>query len=337
MPGPHIVTIEHTSDALRGNPLGDPHTRTLHVYLPPGYDDAPSQRYPVIWVLAPFTSWGARLFNLEAWDENIVQRMDRLVDSGAARPAILAFPDAFTRYGGSQYVNSSAIGRYEDYVVDELVPLVDAAFRTVEGSAHRGVMGHSSGGYAALMLAMRHPDVFGGAASHSGDMAFEFCYGPDIPGAVRAFDSAGGVEAFVDSLTAIERPRERSADWFSALNLCAMAAAYSPDPASPTGFVLPFDPHSGAIRKDVWAQWLKHDPLRAAPEHADALRSLRALYFDCGTRDEYNLFLGARQLDAALDELDVAHTYEEFDGRHSGINWRFDVSLPILTQALSVE
>lgn len=332
---PHIVAVEHTSAVLRGNPLGDPHERALPVYLPPGYEDEPERRYPVIWVLAPFTSWGERLFNLQAWDENIVQRMDRLVAAGDAAPAILAFPDAFTRYGGSQYVNSSATGRYEDYVVEELVPLVDDRFRTLAGPAHRGVMGHSSGGYGALMLAMRHPDVFGAAASHSGDMGFEYCYGPNIPEAVRAFDAAGGVEPFLESLTAIERPHERGADWFGGLNLCAMAAAYSPDPSAPTGFVLPFDPHTGALRPDVWQRWLAHDPVRAAAGHADALRSLRMLYFDCGTRDEFNLFLGARQLHAALSEAGIPHTYEEFDGRHSGINWRYDTSLPALTRALS--
>ncbi|HEC21514.1 MAG TPA: esterase, partial [Chloroflexi bacterium] len=159
-----IIYLEHESRVLADNPPGDPFRRTLPVYLPPGYNDDPDRRYPVIWVLAPFTSWGERLFNLQAWDENIVQRMDRLVREGKAAPAILIFPDCFTHYGGSQYLNSSAVGRYEDYLIEELIPFSDAHLRTLPTREHRAVLGYSSGGYGALMLAMRHPNTFGAAA-----------------------------------------------------------------------------------------------------------------------------------------------------------------------------
>lgn len=334
---PHhrIVTLPHRSQVLAENPLSDPAERALPVYLPPGYEDNPARHYPVIWVLAPFTSWGERFFNLQAWDENIVQRMERLVASGAAAPAILAFPDCFTRLGGSQYVNSPAVGRYEDYICAELVPLLDERFRTLAGREHRGVMGYSSGGYGALMLAMRRPDLFSAAACHSGDMLFEFCYWPDSPGAVRALERAGGLAAFLAKLPEIARPRELGRDWFSALNIIAMSACYSPDPARPHGFDLPFDEHTGAIREEVWACWQAYDPVRVAPQHLEALRSLRALYFDCGSGDEHNLFLGARCLHQALTQHGIAHTYEEFDGGHQNINWRYDVSLPLLTHALN--
>ncbi len=332
---PTITFIEHTSGALRDNPLGDPYVRRLPVYLPPGYDDSPEQRYPVVWVLAPFTSWGERLFNLQAWDENIVQRMDRLIAAGQAAPAILAFPDAFTAYGGSQYVNSTAVGRYEDYVVEELVPFLDAHFRTLAAREHRAVMGYSSGGFGALRLAMRHPGLFHAAASHSGDMLFEACYWPDIPGALREYEKAGGVEAFVAGLREIERPGDKSRDWFSGLSLVAMSACYSPNPDAPTGFDLPFDPYTGQIRPDVWARWQAHDPLRTAPDHLDALRSLALVYVDCGLYDEFNLFLGARRFHRLLEEHGVEHVFEEFAGGHRNVNWRYDVSLPLLTRAIA--
>ncbi len=332
-----ITYLQHHSRALDGNPLDDPHERTLPVYLPPAYDEQPGRRYPVIWVLAPFSSWGERFFNLQAWDENIVQRMDRLVASGAAAPAILAFPDGFTRYGGSQYVNSSAVGRYADYITEELVPLVDSTFRTWAGRDHRGVLGYSSGGYGALTLAMQRPDVFGAAGCHSGDMFFEFCYWPDIPGAVRALEAAGGLEGFLSSLAHVTRPHDKGRDWFNALNLVAMSACYSPNPDSPHGFDLLFEEHTGAIRDAVWARWQAQDPVRAASRHIDALRSLRALFFDCGIRDEYNLFLGARRLHEVLEEHEIPHTYEEFDGGHYNLNWRYDISLALLSQALAAE
>src|SRR5204863_6139881 len=130
-----------------------------------------------------------------------------------------------TRFGGSQYVNSTATGRYEDYVVDELVPFVDAHFRTLASRDHRGVVGKSSGGYGALVLGMRHPDVFGAVASHAGDLYFELCYKCDIPRAVAGLAPFGGsVERFLEAFPAVE---PKGHDHIAALNLIAMSAAYS--------------------------------------------------------------------------------------------------------------
>ena len=333
-----VVYFEKESEILAGNPLGDPTKRHLPVYLPPGYndDDQQSRRYPVIWMLAPFTSWGERLLNLQAWDENVVERMERLLATDEAQPAILVFPDCFTSYGGSQYVNSAAVGRYEDYLVEELVPFIDSILRTIAEPAHRGVMGYSSGGYGALMLTMKHPDLFGAAASHSGDMFFETCYWPDIPAAIRVFEKFSGVADFLASLNDIDRPRDKGRDWFSGLSMCAMSACYSPNPDSPLGFDLPFDIVTGEIDKDIWARWQSMDPVHAVEDHLTALKGLQALYFDCGLRDEFNLFLGARRLNRLLEAHSVQHTYIEHDSGHSNLNWRYDTSLPLMTQALAL-
>jgi enterochelin esterase-like enzyme len=330
-----IVYVEHESEVLKQNPLGDPYRRSLPVYLPPLYESTPESRFPVIWVLAPFAGWGERYFNLSAWDANIIERMDRLIDEGKAAPAILAFPDCFTRYGGSQYRNSSAVGQYEDYLVRELVPFVDANFRTLPSAEHRGVMGHSSGGYGALALTFSHSDVFGAAASHSGDMLFEYCYQPDFPPAIREFERAGGLADFLHELMNLTHVRGKGSDWFKALNTVAMSAAYSPNPYDPNGFDLPFDPYTGAILEAVWARWKALDPIGIAPGCVDALKKMRAVYFDCGINDEYNLFLGARALHQILSERGVPHVFEEHDGGHRYTNWRYEVSLPVLTQALS--
>jgi enterochelin esterase-like enzyme len=199
-----IVYVEHESEVLKQNPLGDPYRRSLPVYLPPLYESTPESRFPVIWVLAPFAGWGERYFNLSAWDANIIERMDRLIDEGKAAPAILAFPDCFTRYGGSQYRNSSAVGQYEDYLVRELVPFVDANFRTLPSAEHRGVMGHSSGGYGALALTFSHSDVFGAAASHSGEF-FARAYEPH-PRARQGQRLVQGVEHGRDERRLLPKP-----------------------------------------------------------------------------------------------------------------------------------
>jgi esterase/lipase superfamily enzyme len=163
-------------------------------------------------------------------------------------------------------------------------------------------------------------------------MFFEYCYWPDIPGAIRTLETCGGISGFLGSFGS----RDKNKDWHSTLNLIAMSACYSPNLEDEHGFDLLFDPYTGEIRTSVWQRWLEADPLRAAPKHQDALRQLRLLYFDCGRRDEYNLHLGARALHRLLEQQSIPHVYEEFDGGHSGINWRYDISLPLLAEVLAI-
>ncbi|HEX7077242.1 MAG TPA: alpha/beta hydrolase-fold protein [Candidatus Eisenbacteria bacterium] len=325
-----VETVE--SRVLRGNLPGDPDVRDLHVYLPPGYDDA-DDRYPVVWCLSGFTGRGRMLLNDGTWTPGIQDRMDALIASGRSNPMILALPDCFTHLGGSQYINSSGLGDYEDHVIEELVPLVDSRFRTLPEARHRGVMGKSSGGYGAIVLGMRHPDVFGAVADHSGDAYFEYCYRNDFARSARALRSAGGVGPWLERFRARAKKRH---DEIGVLNIIAMAAAYSPNPKNPPAFCdLPFDVATGAIREDVWPRWLEHDPLRMAERHAAALRRLRLLYLDCGTEDEFFLDLGARLLAGRLADLGVAREYEEFEDGHMDISYRYDVSLPKLSAALA--
>jgi S-formylglutathione hydrolase FrmB len=325
-----VETVE--SKLLRGNLPGDPHVRELHVYTPPGYETG-TERYPVIWCLAGFTGRGRSFLNDAAWAPALNERMDALIASGRAKPVILALPDCFTHLGGSQYVNSTGLGRYEDYLVEELVPLVDERYRTRSSPDHRGVMGKSSGGYGSIVLGMRHPDIFGAVACHSGDMGFELCYKRDFGPAARRIRKAGGVASWMRDFAA--QPRKRSED-FPALDVVAMAAAYSPNPENPPSYCdLPFDVETGELREDVWARWLEHDPLRLADRHAGALRGMRLLFLDCGTEDEFYLEMGARQMVRKLQALGIAHEYEEFEDGHMSIPYRYDVSLPKLSAALA--
>jgi enterochelin esterase family protein len=327
------IRVERFESAvLRGNLPGDPHVRDLHLYLPPGYD-AGTRRYPVIWCLAGFTGRGRMLLNDAAWEPGIGDRMDALIASGRAQPSLLAMPDCFTHLGGSQYLNSPALGRYEDYVVDELVPLVDARFRTLADPAHRGVMGKSSGGFGAISFGMRHPEVFGGVACHSGDMAFDLCYTMDFGPAFRGLRSAGGVEPW---LTKFRSARRKRADGIRVLNVLAMSASYSPNVGAPPAYCdLPFDLGTGAPDANVWKRWLAFDPVRIVDRYAGNLKRLRLLYLDCGTEDEFYLDLGARQLAERLRWLGVPHEHEEFEDGHMNIPYRYDASLPRLTAALS--
>lgn len=326
-----VQMVEFESEVLRGNPAGDPHVRRVPVWLPPSYDAEPARRYPVLYVLGGFTSRGRTLLNDNLWSPSLDDRLDGLVAAGRCGELIVVMPDCATRFGGSQYLDSAATGRYGEHLVAELVPWVDARFRTRATRDARGVAGKSSGGFGALTLGMTHADRFAAIACHSGDMYFEFCYGPDLPKACSVLQEAGGARAFLERFEA--RP-QKGHDDFLALNILAMAACYSPDPAAELGIALPFDLGTSALRDDVWARWLAHDPLRLVERHAAALRSLKLLYLDCGKRDEFHLHHGARRFARELERLGVPHHYEEFDDGHMNVPYRYDTSLPLLARAL---
>ncbi len=327
-----VVIETIASDVLQGNPLGDPHARRVPIYLPPDYEQS-NARYPVVYFLAGFSGGGVFLLAESLWGETLPQRVDRLVRSGAIRPLIVVMPDCITRFGGSQYIDSAATGRYEDHLVHELVPHVDARYRTLAHRDQRVVMGKSSGGYGATVLAMRHPDVFGLAVDHSGDKYFELCYKADFPAAVAALASYEHSAArFVAGFP--HPPLERGPHWFTLVNLLAMASCYSPNPTAPVGFDLPFDEFTAALRADVWARWVAHDPVELVGAHTGALRALRLYFLDCGRRDEHHLQYGARIYTRRLQALVIPHTYEEFDGGHMNIAHRYDVSLRAVSAAL---
>jgi len=317
------------SRALAKNPLGDPATRTLPVYLPPGYEDG-KRRYPVIHMLSGFLGAGQGLLNWSFTGEALDRRLDRLIGDGAMKPSIVVMPDAITSLGGSQYLNSRGTGRYADYFTGELVPRVDRSFRTLAEPAHRAVMGKSSGGYGALVHAMERPDLFGAVASHSGDLYFEYGYLQDFPKACTEIGKAGGLKAWLADYRAAKK---KSHAQITTLNIVAMAACYSPGKAGLPE--LPFDLATGRIRELVWGRWLAHDPLRILEESYRALRGMRLVYLDAGSRDEWSLHLGARMFAARARELGVKVTHEEFDDGHMDVSYRLDVSLPKVARAIA--
>jgi hypothetical protein len=181
---------------------------------------------------------------------------------------------------------------------------------------------------------MRRGDVWAAAACHSGDMGFDWCYRSDLPRAVRALAKHGSVEAVVD---AVHRAAGKDDDLVHALEILAMAATYDPDPDAPLGVRLPVDLYTCELDAARWQRWLAWDPVHMieGDAHAASLRGLRALYLDCGVRDQYNLVYGARRLHRALDARGIAHRYEEFDDDHTLVDYRMDESLPYLARALT--
>lgn len=320
------------SRVLRGNPLGDPHVRRVPVYLPPSYGSRPDRRFPVFYLLHGFTGVGEVHTYRSAWSETFPDRCDRLIASGRMKEALVVMVDGWTAYGGSQFLNSSATGRYEDHVVRELVPLIDRRFRTLAHPAARAILGKSSGGYGALVLAMRHPDVFGHVACHSGDMYFEYCYAFGFPAHLNIVRKHGGTAGFLRAWRRM--PKRNDSKIHDAINTIAMASCYSPNPESPLGFDLPFDEKTGEMRPAVWRRWLAWDPVRMLPRHVGNLKKLRTRFLDCGTRDQFHLQWGARIFAAKARALGVPFRHEEFDDDHFGIGYRYDRSLEILSKRI---
>jgi S-formylglutathione hydrolase FrmB len=355
-----VVILEHVSRLLQDNSLGDPHIRKLAVWLPPQYDQGRAagsgKRFPMLMDMSGYTSSGLSHIAWKNFSENLPERAARLIHERKMAPAIIVFPDCFTALGGNQYINSTAIGPYADYLIKEIIPFVDREFRTLATREHRGCFGKSSGGYGAMIHGMKYASTWGAIANHSGDTYFDFIYWHDWPntlkelaryrpvplrdghvnvhkleqGAATGMDD-GRVKRFLTRMWGNARPT--AAEVHTLMNLC-MAASYDPDPAAPNGFRLPFNLDTGECITSRWKKWQKNDPINLVSKYQKNLRSLRGIYIDCGWRDQYHIHYGTRILSKRMQIAGIEHTYEEFDGTHSEIDHRLDRSLPFLTRAL---
>jgi S-formylglutathione hydrolase FrmB len=324
-----------SSDLLRGNPLGDPYERPLLVYTPPGYDDSPDQRYPAVYVIQGYTGHVAMWQGRSPFRQPFPETADAVFARGDAPPAIVVYVDAWTAYGGSQFVDSPGTGKYHSYLCDEAVPWVDARYRTIPDSAHRAIAGKSSGGFGAMITPMLRPDLFGALATHAGDAYYEYCYLPEFPGAIRDLRKYDGdIFRWWDDFRS--RVAFTKSEDINLLGLLGVAACFS---ARPDGTPeLPFDPETGVLRPDVWQRWLDWDPVRMVPKYADALRSMRGIWIDAGTRDDFYLDVGASAFRAALKSAGVpdgAIHYELFDATHAAIDYRYPLSLAWLCQQMT--
>jgi len=327
----HVIT----SELLRDNPLGDPPERPLWVYLPPGYDDDQDRRYPAVYVIQGYTGHLAMWRNRAPYRQPFPETADAVFARAEAPPALVVYVDAWTSYGGSQFVDSPGTGRYHSYLCDEIVPWMDRRYRTLPEPAHRAIMGKSSGGFGAMITPMLRPDLFGALATHAGDALYELCYIPKFGPAVRFLrDYDGDIWRWWDDFRSrVSFTKEADRVLFELLGVAACFSAHEDGTVE-----LPFHQRTGAIRPEAWERWLDWDPVRMAPRYAGALRSLRAIWIDAGTRDDYYLDLGAEAFRKALREIGVADDvirFELFDATHAGIDYRYPLSLAWLCERIS--
>jgi S-formylglutathione hydrolase FrmB len=329
---------EHTfeSAALRDNPLGDPYQRPLWVYLPPGYGDEPTRRYPTIYQIQGLTGQLDMWRNRSPFRKNFPELADEMFTRDEAPPCIIVWVDCWTSLGGSQFLDSPGTGRYHTYLCEEIVPWIDRRYRTLPARENRGIAGKSSGGYGAMVTPMLRPDLWGGLATHAGDALFEMCYLPGFRVSVRALrDLYGGMfEKFWRDFRSRPAFSKQSDD--DLLNDWCMSACYSTDPDGTVR--LPYDPATGALDPGVWERWLAWDPVRMVHKHAATLRSMKAIYIDAGKRDQFFLDLGAEAFRQALVKVGVTDVFFElFDATHSNIEYRYPISLKYLAKRLALE
>jgi S-formylglutathione hydrolase FrmB len=273
--------------------------------------------------------------NRSPFRQPFVETADAVFAAGEAPPCLVVYVDAWTAYGGSQYVDSAGTGRYHSYLCDEVVPWVDARYRTLADRESRAISGKSSGGFGAMITPMLRPDVFGAFATHAGDALYEHCYLPEFAEAVRHLRQYDGdIWRWWDDFRS--RPAFSKEEDEALLTALGCSAAFSPgDDGRP---VLPFDPRTGVVRPEVWQRWLAWDPVRMVDRYADALRAQRAIWIDAGTKDDYFLDLGAEAFRAELGRIGVDDErvhFELFEATHAAIDYRYPLALAWLARRLA--
>jgi predicted esterase len=305
-----IDTIDAPS--LRNNLVGDSPSRKVLVYLPPGYEDAPDTRYPVIYLLH---SYGA---DPESWlgrngyeGMHVGEVLDALIASGEIRPLIVVMPDAKNRFGGSWYTDSATTGNWESFIADDLVSMVDGKYRTLARREGRGIAGQSMGAYGALRLAMHRPGTFAAVLA----MSPVNLANPDPFGAPAHEAALAAADAPIEDAPLLARL------------MWSKAAAFSPDPDVPPHYArLPFArSDSGIVRDDrVWADWLDDSLVQRVPRHVGDLRRVH-IRLEAGDRDP--AIAEARAFAGALRDHDVPFTLETFEGGHvEGVRRRFETA-----------
>ena len=326
-----IERIVVDSDLLR-NRLGDPTEREVIIHIPKQGLEMIQQgkNLPVMIYLAPFTSSGLARAGWKAFAETLPQRHERLVSQGKMSPTILVMPDCFTSLGGNQFVDSSIMGEWSSWLNKSLKPAISMRYST---NGKFALFGKSSGGFGALHNAIHHPNEWHAIASHSGDVGFDVLYRADFPTTATQINQQGNLDDF---LAHVKTCSKLNSDDFHALMICAMAASYDSKTNISDGFGirLPFDLNTCQLNEAIWKHWLTFDPLYSIKQNQNSLKKLDYLYIDCGNKDQYGIQYGSRILIKSLQEYGINHHWEEFEGTHSGIEHRLDISMPLLAKVL---
>jgi len=307
------VVVRHLrGESLSHSLVGTDPMRELAVYLPSGYNESSAQRYPVIYFLPnPFEN----NYRFDFDHRDFQGLLDRAIADGVIKKFILVAVDMNTPLGSSWYVNSPVTGNWEDFMVKELVPYIDAHFKTISNRDSRGIAGIFIGGYGAIRFGMRHPDVFGTVyAMHPVGTGTGVSISMTIPKWDVLTNAKSMDDVKQDGRTLI---------------FTTMFQAHLPNPAKPPLFIdLLAREENGRLLIDanLMDRFRNHFDLETMiPKYADNLNSLRGFKFDW-TRDDanYGHVYANQAFTRKLNEFGVAHSAEEYTGPFDEANWGHD-------------
>jgi enterochelin esterase-like enzyme len=296
---------DHLASASLQNSVGENTTRSVSIYLPPGYDET-SNRYPVIYYLHGFQSTGTLT-------PQQIGILDIAVNSHRIRPAIFVVSDQLTSYGGSFYANSPLTGNWADFTAKDLVAYMDKNYRTMADRNSRGICGHSMGGYGALKLAMLFPDVF-------------CCVYALSPGSLALVKEFGPNSDSYKQLAFIKTKEDLDKTYFPKV-IVDMARTWSPNSAKPPFYCdIPFQYAGDTLIVDnaVLKKWNQNLPLSMIDDYVDNLRKLKAIKLDWGRNDGSRFPLQCSMFSQKLENLGIEHFAEEYIGTHTNKIWTED-------------
>lgn len=294
----NLVTVQINSPGLENNVFGDDALRNVKVYLPPGYSSKKECNYPVIYLLP----WENTLYN--CWFRNynglsLTELLDNAIRSGKINPVIVVSPDARNSIGGSWYTNSELIGKWEDFVVKDVVNFIDNNFRTLPYANCRGIAGSSMGGYGALKLATKHPDVFSAVYAQNAMVDFETLINDTVIWE-NSFNVAANSSSF--------RTEDELAN-----QLLQMATAFAPDENNPPLYGTLPKASDGSLNTKVVNKWLKNDPMQMIPDYRNNLLQLKAISIDCSAADAQIML--SSNYSEALNSNGIQHNFNHFYGK----------------------
>jgi len=336
------VELEINSEALQGNLFGDPALRKVSVYLPPRYGKDIFCNYPVIYVMHGQPGGENAIDDPDAWQEfkdlyvntipifeqganfpkqGFINWLTQLMNNGTIQPSIIVVPDTRSTYLLPYGTNSILHGNVEDFITDELVPLIDDQFRTLPHPQHRGIIGHCVGGYSAMRLGIKHPNIFG-----------------HIGGLSPLHITRDVIEGMIPIMV-----QENPQGWagphpykFFTSGMYGAAAAWTPNPESPDLVNMPIDLASQTFIEPVAQVWDMNSIFALLQIYSANIGQLESIYFDCGDKDELNSLLTNDGLSQYMTSLGIQHEYEVYDGYHvSHFYDRLAVSLNRLTEKMA--
>ncbi|HQV32567.1 MAG TPA: alpha/beta fold hydrolase [Calditrichia bacterium] len=288
------------SEALAGNLVNDPADREVTVYLPPAYDANPEKHFPVLYFLHGFTDSDGQWFGWQQHWINLHEVLDAAIEEGLSAEMIVVMPNAYNRFKGSMYSSSETIGDWETFVSRELVAYIDAHYRTVADPSARGLAGHSMGGYGAIRLGMKYPEVWSAVYLLS-----PCCMEGSVP---------DGDPAFMKKMESFQTLAQLESAGFFEMAILASAAAWAPNPDNPPYYLdLPY--RDGQVRPEIAAKFAANRILNQVDQYVFNLRKLKAIGMDAG-RQDFGISGATAALHRVLEAYGIPHLYESYEGDH---------------------